>query len=259
VPNRIKFGNHLFCSGDYIRAVDEYREVLTKKNNDTVRFKLSLSLNEIGKYSEAEDNLKSLFVASSLINEAKLEYYKTLYLRNDFNLFREELRNPVYLPDKYLRDIYKLKSITYLYPGQALPDSSAFFKPFNEYESKELLKFYLRKKYPDYKSAATAALLSAVVPGLGKIYTGKYTDGITSFLLTGVLTYLSIDNFNADHQVRAWLFAGLAAYFYAGNIYGSAASAQIYNAGIKFNFENDLKFYLNKNNNLMPGYDFLCN
>ena len=57
-----------------------------------------------------------------------------------------------------------------------------------------------------------------------------------------IFSFLAYDNFRADHDFRAWLFTGLAAYFYAGNIYGAAAAVQQYNAGIKLSFENDVKF-----------------
>lgn len=258
IESRTKFGNYLFCSGDYIRAIDEFKEVLRKEENDTVRFKTALSLRELEHYTEAEDYFKALYFESNLADEAMLEYYKSLYFSENFKGLREELRTSPFYPGKYESEVMKLRNITYLYPDQNLIDSTSFFKPFNGTESIELLKFYMRKKYPDRKSPTTAALLSAIVPGLGKIYTEEYTDGLTAFLFTGVLTFLSVDNFNSNHDFRGWLFAGLAAYFYAGNVYGSAASAQIYNAGVQFNFRNDLKIFLNKNNHFMPKYNFLC-
>lgn len=132
------------------------------------------------------------------------------------------------------------------------PDSNNFFSAFEDSSKSDIRKFYLSKKYPEYKNPTTAALLSAILPGLGKIYTNNISDGITSLIATGLLTYLSINNFQNDHQFRGWLFAGLAAFSYAGNIYGSAASAQIYNAGIRFNFESEVKTYFEKRNYLLP-------
>jgi TM2 domain-containing membrane protein YozV len=98
--------------------------------------------------------------------------------------------------------------------------------------------------------------MSAIIPGSGKIYTGQYGDGITAFLVTGALVYLSWANFDAHHQFRGWLFSGLAAMFYGGNIYGSAASAQLFNAGVKISLDNELKAYLDDHNYFMPEYNF---
>ena len=256
--NRLRFGNYLFCDGDYIRAVDEFEAHLKKNDNDTVRFKLAYSLARLERYNEAGSHYNLLSSNSSLMREAKLEYLKTFYFSGTFSELRDLRSSPNYSKSAVALEAGKLTHLSYLYPNEVLPDSTIFFEPFNQREKKELLKFYLRKQSPGYKSEVTAALFSAVIPGLGKVYTERYTEGLTSFLLTGLMTFLSINNFNADHDFRGWLFAGLAAYFYAGNIYGSAASAQIYNAGIRFNFENDLKIFLNNNNHFMPKYDFLC-
>ena len=98
--------------------------------------------------------------------------------------------------------------------------------------------------------------MSALIPGSGKIYAGEIGDGIIAAIATGLCGYLAYDNFKAKHNFRGWLFGGLSAFFYAGNIYGSAASAQIYNAGIQFDFVNDVKIYLNKKNYFTPEYEF---
>ncbi|MCF8421031.1 MAG: hypothetical protein K9G63_19315 [Melioribacteraceae bacterium] len=258
--NRRLFGDYLFCQQDYLRAIREYQEYLKFESNDTVRFKIAYGFNRMGRYIESADNFKSLFFASALAEEAKLEFLTSLYFGGRKNEFFDQLARKTYLPKKYEPHLVRLsylsefeKSFSY-----SLPDSAIFVSLFNDSAKVKMAEFYSRKKHPGYKNPTTAALLSAALPGLGKIYTEEYSDGITAFLLTGLMTFLAVDNFKADHDLRAWLFTGLAAYFYAGNIYGSAASAQIYNAGIRFNFENDFSFYLNQNNYFLPQYDFLC-
>lgn len=256
--NRLKFGDHLFCEGDYIRAIDEYNFILSKRKNDTLQFKIGLAYQKLGRFDDAELSFKKLLPNSSLNNEADFEYYRSTYLSNDFVKLKEDYVTSSYHNVLYNDDIQKLFSLTNLYTSSEEIDSSSFFKPFNERESIELLKFYLRKMNFNDKSPALAAIMSAVVPGLGKIYTENYGDGITALLLTGVLTFLSVDNFNAEHDFRGYLFAGLAAYFYAGNIYGSAASAQIYNANLRISFDNDLKIFLNGNNHFVPKSKWFC-
>ncbi len=256
--NRLRFGDYLFCDNDYLRAIDEYKLVLKEKNSDSLKLKIALAYQKLGKYYESENSLKELFNSQQLHNDAKFEYAKTLYLSKRFSLLNELVSDNSFIETSKRNEIQKLHHLTQLYSLQAIEDSSKFFQPFNQNESVELLKFYIRKQNLENKSPALAAILSAVIPGLGKIYTGNYGDGITAFLLTGVLTFLSIDNFHAQHDFRGWLFAGLAAYFYAGNIYGSAASAQLFNANLRITFDNELQLFLNKNNHFITRNNLFC-
>jgi len=139
-----------------------------------------------------------------------------------------------------------------------LPEKDKFLIPFVNDEKNTLSSFYDLKKKSPYKSEAIAGVLSAIIPGAGKIYTEDYGDGITAFILTGLFGYLAYTNFKHDHQARAWIFTAVGAGFYLGNIYGSIASAQIFNAKINFDFDEGVKFYLEEKNYFVPVYDF-CN
>lgn len=261
--NRLKFGNYLFSEEDYLRAINEYREYLKTENNDTIRFKYAECFNRIGRYEEAAENYKSLFFNSELSEEAKLAFFKAHFLSRNFSLLRDLTEKEIYFSEKYSKYINRLRFISYLFDSSnkldnsTLPDTNQFFSAFDDSNYSAIKKFYLLKKYPVYKNQTKAAVLSAIVPGLGKIYVGEISDGITAFVATGLLTFLSINNFNHDHNFRGWLFAGLSALSYAGNIYGSLTSTQIYNAKIKFNFDNEVRLYFEQRNFLLPKIDFL--
>jgi TM2 domain-containing membrane protein YozV len=77
------------------------------------------------------------------------------------------------------------------------------------------------------KSPALAAALSMVVPGLGRVYIGRWPDGLMSFLLIGTTAFLAAQGFYAEGQgsVRGWILGGVAGLLYAGNVYGSAVGA----------------------------------
>jgi hypothetical protein len=77
------------------------------------------------------------------------------------------------------------------------------------------------------KSPWLAAGLSAVVPGLGRVYIGRWPDGLFSFLLVGMVSGFAAHGFYEDGQssVRGWILGSTAALFYVGNIYGSAVGA----------------------------------
>ena len=80
------------------------------------------------------------------------------------------------------------------------------------------------------KSPLMAATLSALIPGLGKIYTGAYGEAISSFLLWGCSTALAIDNGlkNGAGDWRTIIFSSISSLLYLGNIYGSYISVGLY-------------------------------
>lgn len=258
IENRLRFGDFLFCDNDYLRAIDEYKIVLKNKESDMLKFKIALAYQELKRYNESENSFKELFSSQQFSSEAKFEYFRTLYLSDNYEMMKKMITDDSFIDASTSKEIKKLYNLKHLYSQFHIEDSSDFFDPFNDKESVELLKYFIRKQNIENKSPAVAAILSTVVPGLGKVYTENYGDGITAFLLTGVLTFLAIDNFNADHDFRGWLFTGLAAYFYAGNIYGSSASAQLFNAGTRIKFDNDLQLFLNKNNHFIPKTNLFC-
>jgi TM2 domain-containing membrane protein YozV len=93
-------------------------------------------------------------------------------------------------------------------------------------EDRELLRRYdaLQRKSP-----LLAAALSMVVPGLGRVYLGRWPDGLLSFLLVGTTAALAAQGFYQEGQgsVRGWILGGAAALLYAGNVYGSAVGAVV--------------------------------
>lgn len=253
--NRLKFANHLYFEKDYLRAIGEYKEFLKTSDSDTVRFRFANSFLRIGRYDEAEQNFKTLFVGSSLIDEAKLFFYQSLFFSNDFSSFRLNYDNRLNYTQKYSQSLERLNSATYFLGKSALPSEAVLLKPFEDSLQTRLLYFYKMKTNPPKKNPVTAALLSAALPGAGKVYTGELTDGLIAFGATLLSGFLAVNNFQHDHQFRGWLFTGLTAFFYGGSIYGSAASAQIYNARIQFNLESEIKFFFEERNYFLPKID----
>ncbi|PKL81717.1 MAG: hypothetical protein CVV24_13835 [Ignavibacteriae bacterium HGW-Ignavibacteriae-3] len=253
--NRLAFGSHLYKEKDYLRALGEFKEYLRSNENDTVQFRMANCYLRIGRHEEAADNFKLLFYGSSVTDESRLMFYKSLFSRNDYKSFREYTLRENYLPQSYIGEIERLKYITFFLDNSVMPKEDEMLAPFPDSVRSQISKFYLNKKFPKQKSVSAAVLLSAIIPGAGKIYTGDIGDGLTVFVATALSAYLAYSNFKNDHQFRGWLFTGLTAFFYGGNIYGSAASAQIYNARIRFNFDNEVKLFFEQRNYFLPKMD----
>ena len=253
-PENIKkFADHLFCEGDYLRAIEQYELINENLDNDTIKFKVMLGYSELGFFSESNDFFRGINDKSIFYPDAYLLSFKNKLISEpgliiapsiiSFNAFQ-------------MKSFCKLINISMLYEDKFNISKENFIAPFDAEDLNSVSTFYDNKVESKYKSPAFAGLLSAVIPGSGKMYVGEWGDGITALVVTSLFAFLAYDNFHADHTTRAWIFTGLGAFFYAGNIYGSVASAQIFNARIDFDFNNGLELFLQQQNYFLPEYDF---
>ena len=84
---------------------------------------------------------------------------------------------------------------------------------------------------PDYKekSALLAGVMSAVIPGSGKIYAGDLRSGVSTFLVVGALGAIAAESW-AKLGLNDWrtiTLSSIFALFYTANIYGSAVSVSV--------------------------------
>ncbi len=80
------------------------------------------------------------------------------------------------------------------------------------------------------KSPFKAAVLSAIVPGLGKLYVGgQLGQGISTFLQNAVMGIQAVEAYKkaGPKSARFIIYGGLFSVFYLGNIWGSALSVSI--------------------------------
>ncbi|MGD1006581.1 MAG: hypothetical protein ABR980_05045 [Ignavibacteriaceae bacterium] len=259
-PTNIKrFADYLFCLKDYLRAANEYERILSLVQNDSIEFKIALSYLEMGNFSEASTRFNSIKKSSSFYKSAQAQSLKSVFQTGDIVQFRNQYldinSNKAYLDSAGMASLYMF---SFLLTEEPLPNEDEFIKTFPIAEKSKIKNFYDWKQDPLEKSPLKAAIFSAVIPGAGKIYANEYSDGIYAFIATLVAGYLAFDNFKAGHDFRGWIFCGLTAGFYAGNIYGSAAAVQIYNARIRFDFINELKAFLEDKNYFLQVFNF-CN
>lgn len=255
--SRTAFGNYLFCNRDYLRAIDEFKSVLANEWNDSLQFKVATSYYRMGLFDKSLFEFQRIITDVDLIKLAQFESIRSYYQIGDYNNLRNEIYS-YYILMGESHKLSKLYQYSLLLDNSHLPEKSIYLSNFSSNDENKISEYYDWKINPPYKSPTKAALMSALIPGLGKIYANKIGDGITAFLLTGLFTYLAVDKFQNNHSSSGWLYASIAALFYTGNIYGSAAAVQNYNAGIKFNFDNEVKFYLNERDQFIPTPKHLC-
>jgi TM2 domain-containing membrane protein YozV len=253
-PENIKkFADHLFCEGDYLRAIEQYELLENQFLNDTIQFIMMLGYSGLNLYQSSNEIFNTVSAQSKIFPDAYL-----LSMKNELLIVPKSLpiNDKLSFNIEYAERMNRLILISKLYEDNFSIQKEKFIEPFDEGEIQTVSMFYDLKTNPPYKSPALAGVLSAIIPGSGKMYVGEWGDGITALVVTSLFAFLAYDNFRADHQTRAWIFTGLGAFFYAGNIYGSIASSQIFNARVDFEFSNGLKLFLEEKNYFVPEYDF---
>lgn len=247
---RKAFADYLFCEKDYLRASEEYGIVNTVNKSDSLSYKIGLcnmKMNDYEKAVKVFDQLRN----SSLKEESLLLSVKASFLLNK-NI--DEKVNDI--SDQFVKkeietSFRRLKLTAQIKTGMDGVNILSL-GDFENADAQILKSFAQNFSHPQSKSPLAAVLFSAMVPGAGKIYTKNYGDGITSFIVTGLFTFLTYDNFQANHNTRGWIFAGLTAFFYSGNVYGSYISARNYNLEREEKLNNEFDSYLNSKNYFVP-------
>lgn len=106
-------------------------------------------------------------------------------------------------------------------------------------EENRMQAHYLKLQENRPPSPFLAGVFSTVVPGLGKIYAGKTSEGIAGFLYVTALSLTAFDFYRGSGpgSLLFVLSASAAGAFYVGNIMGSVTAARRVNQ--EFNHEMD--------------------
>ena len=83
------------------------------------------------------------------------------------------------------------------------------------------------------KSPAVAGMMSAVVPGSGYMYAGRYGDGIVALIVNGAFIAGTVAAIHQENYAVAAIVGGIGVPFYIGNIYGSANAATKWNISVR--------------------------
>jgi len=150
----------------------------------------------------------------------------TADLSQPFQSFQtnDPLTNEIELFCNASASLYNSDTTTFNYFNSkySLPNSS-----LTEYE-KKLTE--IKNSIPVYKkSGMIAGSLSALIPGLGKIYAGKPKQGLTTFIPVFILGLQAYEAYKRSGVKSPWFIAdsGLFTIFYIGNILGSALSVSV--------------------------------
>ncbi len=234
IPEIKKFADILFQEKDYLRAAIEYERYLYYADDqpDSVLFKLGLCHQMRQKYDYATKYFKKVMdIENSILSsQARQAYLYNLYKSGKFDSLKKIAK-------------FDSSEVFYYYAACIHADENIEWQKF-ELSEKQLTKFKqldsqrINKKE---KSPLLAGILSAVIPGMGKIYLKRTGDGLYSLGLTGLSAAVTARAFIKDLVVTGVVGSGITLTFYLGNIYGSYVGAKIYNKQLDKNFYADLE------------------
>ena len=229
LSSSIKYVHHLIESNEYLKAQTELKRVEAEfGKSDTITYLLMLSLEKAGK--------------PSLL---KLEIEQ--YLKQDYDF---QQTNEYAMLVSFGHDWPDLVHGLYQRKASLIADSNwiAFYYDIYQQDTSSaknrmmhLDTQYLTCASPELllqrcrnlvlKRPGVAAGLSAIIPGLGKVYAKQPKNGLVTFFTVGALGFQAASGLalKGVTSIYGWIYVGAASVFYLGNIYGGYYAAKRYN------------------------------
>lgn len=235
------FANSLYADGAYAAALGEFQRAAfldtSQSLADTVNYAIGICLRRLGEPAKAWHYFRKVagINASSAFVQRGLTQQACTYTQQGEYAGALNLLDSTTLKSDSTATVSSLRALNYVLlrqPQRAVEITKrselAVDRGALEIDVSFLAEAAVRSRH---KSPLKAGLLSAIIPGAGKIYAGRLIDGLFSALLVGLTTWQAYDGFHDDgnRSVRGWLYGATATTFYAGNVYGAWVAARVYN------------------------------
>ncbi len=207
-----QFAIHLYRMGEYYRAISEFQ-------------RLSYFFPDSSLVEKSKLQIGRAYMAGNRIDDAisywQLRLNKVDPMDETYNIMKILLG--ISLLDKNRADVFRLREENI----EAAFDHFADIK-HNTVETQSIGEFvadWRSRTPPPQKSPWLAGTLSAVVPGAGSYYLGRYMEGTYAFFITGLFYIAAMDAIRNEQNEAAVFFGFFSIAFYGGNIYTSINSA----------------------------------
>ncbi|MBN1210938.1 MAG: hypothetical protein JXA92_00025 [candidate division Zixibacteria bacterium] len=241
-PNLLRFADYLYETGDYLRAAGEYRRYLFSvnggENTDDVYYRMIRALfigEDYRRCRELLGNFEKEYPGSTRVPSLPLYESVIEFRQNEYELsLTRAVRTEA--GDRALRN--RLVAANYIMLGEYPEAAKIACAPETPGYNADWCRRLENIDTLPFKSKFLSGTMSALVPGLGKIYCKRTADGVYSLILVGLSAWQAYDGFEEDgtESVKGWLLGTIGAVFYLGNIYGSVIAAELYNYRVKDDF-----------------------
>ncbi|MCY3741225.1 MAG: tetratricopeptide repeat protein [Candidatus Poribacteria bacterium] len=242
--NILKFADSLYAQGDYLRAAGEYQRYLFYQPQESaqIHYKIAVCYRFGGKTEQAIQGFEALLRTDPEGQFASRAYYQigaTYFLMDRYEQSAQFLHEalPRITDARQHAEAEQLIGLSYL-RQKRWSEAGKFFKALQKSdvmqirEKAEVYHIYAEKGAAlPTRSPFLAGTLSTIVPGAGRLYTGRFGDALTTLFTVGLTGWQAYDGFRRDglSSAKGWTLGTLCGIFYVGNIYGSVISARVYN------------------------------
>ena len=243
--NLLGFAQSLFQEGDYLNAVHEYQRYLFLYPNtaqaDFVQLHIAAAYQNVGRLNAAIEAYQSLiqnYPQSPFIERAQSNIAQCQLLSGDQTASITSLRQflsdypesglapraqfiiaTIYMDEKdWTAAVQEWKQVQTTYAQT----------PFAEM-SDQLIRMAQQAESLPRRSPITAGLLSTFLPGVGQIYSGRYSAGVYSLLGVGTTAAGTAYYIDQDRYEVAIPLGIIGLFFYINNVYDSLQSAKTFN------------------------------
>jgi tetratricopeptide (TPR) repeat protein len=248
----LNLADSLMHIGFYEEAITEYSRYMffnpDREIASDAYSKIGYCHAYLGRFDEAIGTLdKSIFLAAndSIARERRINRLAILMASGNYGSAEFQLKKEIGLsaddkPNKRARILLFLDEIL-MHKWQ---DASATYRILSKdggVETDSLTLVLARAAKAGRKSPETAMMLSALFPGLGQIYVGKYLAGLDALALNVGLGYWTVSDIIKERYVSgALVFTFLFRRYFIGNRIQAYDLAVKRNAGIDDNYERQI-------------------
>jgi hypothetical protein len=228
-----RYAEYLYSGHQFSLAAEEYeRLVYFDRENDDYKLRLIKSYRLSGDFNKGINRIYSLYGDSVYNMPAKLtrEFISLQLITSSLESADKFIREARSVTES---DRITLQGLNTMlkgdYPEAEIILNNGINRQLNIPAS--VLTLSAKAAETRMKSPFLAATFSALVPGTGKFYTKNWTDGLMSILFIAGNSWQAYRGFS-EKGIKSgygWVFTGLSASFYIGNIFGSAKAAKRYN------------------------------
>lgn len=242
--DNLEFAFDLMRERDYFRAGTEFKRVGSASNSPSVkamaRFYVAENVFASGDWKAAVieyTHVRQSYPDTRWSEQAGFMAGMSLFNLGDYRACRAEME--VFTGANAVCDVsdeaHFLSGLSYLEEGQWRSASAAFAQALSlphlqnsPYPFDLMARESLGGEKLPTRSGFLAALMSAVVPGAGQMYSGRFWDGMRALTVNGLLILSAYKLVEDEHYAGAYLVTGITVPFYVGNIIGARAAADDY-------------------------------
>ncbi|RPJ08846.1 MAG: hypothetical protein EHM28_03175 [Spirochaetaceae bacterium] len=244
-PQMIRsFAEWLVSEKEYLRAASEYYRyyfLALDKDRDEILHAIGGCYENAGDFVKAAqvyEKFLLLYVQSPLLADSYYRLAWCMYKQGEYEKSTERINLFLKTNTGVDRPFLLLQGANFIQMGQWSPAHEAITRylessePAQRDSAEALAAFAVSARDIPEKSPVLAAFLSALIPGTGKIYSGRWEDGLVSLVLIGAFGGVAIYSFMTDgmESVPGWIYASTGFAFYLGDIWGSIVAASDYNS-----------------------------